>query len=122
MDRRDHPIEARELLRRDIDLAVRADVRLDARKDAELRVPLPHQLDLLELPGQTTFAQVMRVVGDRVVLVATRDGCRDHLLECRLAVRRPVRVRMQVAAQVGKLDEVRQLAAPRRIELPAVLA
>ena len=62
------------------------------------------------------------MVGDGVVLVAARRRALEHLLERALAVGRPVRVRVQVAAHVAQLDELRQLAAPRRLELAAVLA
>ncbi len=47
--RRDDPVEQREILVRDVDLAVRADVRLDPREDAQLREPRAQLLDLLEL-------------------------------------------------------------------------
>ncbi len=57
-----------------------------------------------------------------VVLVAARDRALDHLLERVLAVGRPVRVRVQVAADISQLDELRQLAAPRRLQLAGVLA
>ena len=67
-------------------------------------------------------AEVVRVVGDRVVLVAARHRALEHLLERALAVGRPVRVRVQVAADVAQLDELRQLAAPRRLQLARVLA
>ena len=62
------------------------------------------------------------MVGDGVVLVAARRRALEHLLERALAVGRPVRVRVQVAADVAQLDELRQLAAPRRLQLPRVLA
>ena len=81
-----------------------------------------HLLDLLELRGKPSLAQVVRVIGDRVVLVAARRRRGDHLLERVLAVLRPVRVRVHVAAQVAELDERRQLAAACSLELAAVLA
>ena len=62
------------------------------------------------------------MVGDRVVRVAARGRRFDHLLERVLAVGRPGRVRVQVAAHVADLDELRQLAAPRRLELAGRLA
>ena len=78
--------------------------------------------DLLRLRLEPPLAQVVRVVGDGVVLVAARDRGAHHLLERVLAVGRPVRVRVQVAAEVAQLDELRQLAVARRLELAAVLA
>ena len=114
--RGDDPVEQREILVGDVDLAVRADVRLDAGEDRQLREALAQRLDLLELRVQPAVAEVVRVVGDGVVLVAARDRALEHLLERALAVGRPVRVRVQVAADVAQLDELRQLAraAPPR--------
>ena len=120
--RRDDPVEARELVLRHVDLAVRPDVRLDAREDPQLRIALAHLLDRLELRCEPAVAQVVRVVGDRVVLVAALDRRRDHLLERVLAVGRPVGVGMEIAAQLGELDERRELVSPCRLELAARLA
>ncbi len=117
MHGRDDPVELLQILFRDIDLAVGADVRLDAVEDRELRIPLADRLDLLELRVHAAVAQVVRMVGDRVVRIATYGRRLDHLLERVLAVGRPVRVRVQVAAHVADLDELRQLAAPCRLEL-----
>src|SRR5579859_4329501 len=119
--RRDDPVEQREILLRDVDLAVRADVRLDTGEDRELREPPAQRLDLLELRLEPALAQVVRVVGDGVVLVAARNRAFEHLLERALAVGRPVRVRVEVAADVAQLDELRQLTLPRRLELARVL-
>ena len=62
------------------------------------------------------------MVGDRVVLVSARDRTLEHLLERALAVGRPVRVRVQVAADVAQLDELRKLASPGSLQLAGVLA
>ena len=121
VDGGDDPVEQREILLGDVDLAVHADVRLDAGEDRELREAGAQPLDLLELGVQAPLAEVVRVVGDGVVVVAARDRPLEHLLERALAVGRPVRVRVQVAAHVGDGDEGRQLAAPRRLELARVL-
>src|SRR5437763_3737980 len=120
--RRDYPVERREILVCHVHLAARADVRLDAGEDPELRKSLPRSLDLLELRLQTSLAEVVRVVSDRVVLVSARDRTLEHLLERALAVGRPVRVRVQVAADVAQLDELRKLASPGSLQLAGVLA
>jgi len=104
--RRDDPVERGQFVLRHVDLAVRADVGLDAREDAQLRVLRPHGLDLLELLREPPIAEVVRVIRDRVVLVPASERSSDHLLERVLPVGRPVRVRVQVAAQVFQLDEV----------------
>ena len=88
----------------------------------QLRIPRAHLLDLLELRGHAAVAEIVGVVGDRVVRVAARDRRLDHLLQRALPVRGPVRVRVQVAAHLSELDELRQLPAPRRLELAVVLA
>ena len=117
----DDPVEAGELLLRHVDLAARPDIRFDAGENAELRIPLPHLLDLVELLREPAFTQVMRVIRDRVVLVPARRSRGDHFLERVLAVGRPVRVRVQVTAHLGQLDELRELAPARGVELAAVL-
>jgi len=96
--RSNDPVEKRKLLFRHIDLTVRSDVRLDAGEDLQLRIPHAHLLDLFELLREPSVAQVMRVVGDPVVLVAAIERGDDHLLQRVLAVCRPVSVRMQIAA------------------------
>ena len=72
---------------------------------------LRSRLDLLELRVEAAVAEVVRVIGDGVVVVAARGRRLEHLLERVLAVGRPVRVRVQVAADVAELDKLRQLAA-----------
>ena len=77
--------------------------------------------DLLGLRLEPPVAQPPRVVADRDVATAAVLGRQHHLLERRTAVR-PVRVHVEVALQVGELDEARQLAVARRLELAPVLA
>ena len=76
---------------------------------------LVQRVDRLRLPAQQVAAQPLRVIADRVVRVPARLRSRDHVLERVLAVG-PRRVRVQIAAQVRQLDELRQRArrAPRR--------
>ena len=62
------------------------------------------------------------MVGETEELVAARGRGTRHLLDRRLAVRRPGRVAVHLAAEVAELDELRQVAAPGRLELAAVLA
>ena len=119
---RDHPLSGGEHLVRHVDLAVRPDVRLDPLEQPKRREPLVERVELGVLRLHPAFPQVVRVVGHGQVAVATRLGRRRHLLGARLAVRRPGRVRVQVALQVAQLDEVGQLAEARRFELAEVLA
>src|SRR5579862_109937 len=121
VNRRDDPVEPSEILVGHVHLAVRTDVGLDAGEDRQLREALAERLDLLELRVEAAVAEVVRVVGDRVVLVAARDRRLEHLRERVLAVGRPVRVRVEVATDVLHLDELRQLTRPRRLELAGVL-
>ena len=119
MERGDHPVAAGERLVVDVERAVGADVDLDPAQDPERLQPLVQRRDLLPLAREPVAAQVVRVVGDREVLVAARPiaaAAISSIVSCR---RRPGRVRVQVAAQVAELDELRQLAAPRRLELAA---
>ena len=120
MDGGDDPVEAREVLVGDVELAVRADVDLDPLQELERheRVQL---VDPLALLLQPPVAQAVRVVADRVVRVPLLDRARDHRLE-RVAAVRPGRVRVQVAAQVAGLDQLRQPVAARGVELAEILA
>ena len=61
------------------------------------------------------------MVAEGEILVPERPRRQRHLLDGRLSVR-PGRVAVEVAAQVGPLDEHGQLALPRRLELAPVLA
>src|SRR5438034_4817393 len=61
------------------------------------------------------------MVGDREVCVPAFARRERHLLERVLAVR-PCRMTMEVALDVGQLDELRQLPVPCRFELPGVLS
>ena len=117
---RDDPLSRRQLLVCDVEVAVGADVHLDPLDDPE-RNALLQRVDRLGLTGEQISAQPLRVIADRVVLVALLDGACDHRLQRVLAVG-PGRVRVQVAADVRELDELRQLPLARRLELAAVLA
>ena len=76
--------------------------------------------DLLALAADVVGGQAAhgadgrRVVADREVVVAALARGAAHLLDARAAVR-PGRVAVQVAADVGELDERRRLAAERRL-------
>ena len=61
------------------------------------------------------------VVGQDLVGVAAPPGGLGHDLDREVAVG-PVRVAVQVAAQVGEVDQVGQPAGQRRLDLAAVLA
>ena len=62
------------------------------------------------------------MVGEAEELVAAGGRGAGHLLDRRLAVRRPRRVAVHLAAEVAELDEPGSVAPPRRLELAAVLA
>ena len=118
---RHHPVELREQLVGDVDLAVGADVHLDPLQDPERRQRSLRASISSHWRCSRPSRRRVRVVAEREVLVAERLRGERHLLDRRLPVR-PGRVAVQVAAQVGALDELRQLALARRVELAAVLA
>ena len=118
VQRRDHPLARGHVLVRQVERRVRADVDLDPAQDPEGRQPLVHGVDLLRLRPELAVAEVVRMVGHREVLVAARLGGQRHLFD-RLLPSFDHVVRMEVAAQIAKLDERRQLAASCcRFQLP----
>ncbi len=88
-----------------------------------LAVHAAHLLALGEhlLDSHPLHEQVRRVVGDRVIGVTARGGGRHHRLQAGGAVGQ-IGMRVQVTAQVIHGHQVRKFAAPRGIDLPAVLA
>ena len=105
-----------------VERAVGADVDLDPLQDPERLQPLVERVDLLVLRLEPAVAQVVRVVGDGVVLVAARRARRDHLLERVLRPSDQVVWECRSPLDVAELDELRQLALARGLELAAVLA
>ena len=79
-------------------------------------------IDLPVLRLHPALPQVVRVVGDREVLVAALDRRERHLLDGVVPVRRPRRVRVQIALELSQLDELRQRPVARRLQLAGVLA
>ena len=67
-----HPVELREHLVGDVELAVGADVHLDPLQDPERRQPLVERVDLLPLRSSRPSRRHVRVVADREVLVPER--------------------------------------------------
>jgi len=61
------------------------------------------------------------MVGDGVILVPAGPRRQDHLLE-RFATVRVGRVRVQIPFEILQLDEFRELAFARRLELARVFA
>ena len=115
-----HPVELGEHVVGEVEPAVGQDVALDPAQDAERRQQLVGGRDLLALAADVVGREAAdgadgrRVVADRDVLVAALARRAAHLLDARAAVR-PRRVAVQVAADVGDLDERRRLAAERRL-------
>ena len=62
------------------------------------------------------------MVGQREVAIAAPLRLERHLLDRALPVRRPRRVAVELADEVARLDERRQAAVARGLELAAVLA
>src|SRR5437762_7895189 len=122
VQRGDDPVASGQGLVVDVERPVGADVHLDPLQQPEAAESLVEGLDLAVLLLEPTFAQVVRVVGDREVRIAAALRLGRHLLDRVLAVRRPARVRVEVAAQVAQLYERRQLTLPRRFQLTEVLA
>ena len=113
-----HPVELGEDVVGKVEPAVGKDVALDPAQDAERREQLVGRGDLLALAAHVVGREPAhgadggRVVADRDVVVAAVAGRAAHLLDARPAVR-PRRVAVQVAADLGELDERRRLAAER---------
>ena len=116
-----HPVELGQHVVGQVERAVAADVDLGAAQDPERRELLVRGGDLLGLAAQRVGvearddAHVRRVVADREVLVAELARRERHLEHGRPAVR-PGRVAVEVAADVGELDEraaARRGTAPR---------
>ena len=123
----DHPVERLDQVVGVVERAVEADVDLRAGEQAEAAfalVPLADLLDPLPEPlGGDVVAEAVagRVVGDRHVGVAALAAGLGHLLE-RVAAVGEGRVGVEVAADVAELDQVRQLALARRLQLAPPLA
>ena len=115
MERELHPVELGEHVVGEVERPVGADVALGAAQDAEGSEQLVRRRDLLALAaevvrGQTRDdADVRRVVADREVLIAELLRGAGHLLDRGLPVR-PRRMHVQIAADLGHLDERRRLA------------
>ncbi len=105
-----HPLELGEHLVGKVERAVREDVGLDPAQDPEGRELVVRRRDLLALAPHVVGveaghdADVARVVADRDVLVAEIAGRGPHLQHGRAPVR-PRRVTVEVAADLGQLDE-----------------
>ena len=101
-----------------IDPAVVQDVGLDPMQDRQCGKLLAHERDLVALPLEAVAIEraerrrVLGVIGDRDVLVSERAALGDHVMQCVA----PVAVRgvhVQVAANVGALDEAGQRSRKR---------
>src|SRR5436309_2446133 len=109
-----HPTAA-SLRHRELEVRLRANL-VAVRGDDELQAGLLRR-------ARVDVAQVEAV---RLAVDLEERACLErpleHPLEGALAVCRPVRVRVQVAADVAQLDELRKLPAPRGLQLAGVLA
>jgi hypothetical protein len=120
MDAGLHPLELGQRVVGEVEPTVGEDVALDPAQDAERRQRVVGRRDLLGLPADVvgvrpwTAPTAGRVVADREVVVAALARGAAHLLDARASVR-PRRVAVQVAADVGRRDERRRLAAERRL-------
>ena len=142
VDRGDDQVEARQQVVLEVERAVGADLELAAVEEPEapgrrrrrgrpgrfLRrepgVERGDDLDLLRDPVRGQAAgdrERLRVVGQDLVGVAARAGGLGHDLDRVMAVG-PVGMAVEVAAQVGQVDEGRQPAGQRRLDLAGVLA
>ena len=126
VDGRQHHVQLGKEVIREIHAPVGQDVALAPGEDADpvLRLERPDARDLLaQLLGRepARHRRGARVVGDDDVLVAARLGLGHQPLERQPPVG-PVRVGVQVPADVLRGDEVRQTAAERRLDLARVLA
>ena len=117
--RRDDPVELREHLVGDVERAVGADVDLDSAQHPERLHALVDGFDLPPLRLHPPVAQVVRVIGQAEEPVAATLRLRRHLLDRVLAVGGPGRVAVHLAAEVGELDELRQLSARAAASSPS---
>ena len=114
------PVELRQRIVGEVEPAVGQDVALDAAQDAERLQRLVGGGDLLALAADVVAGEAAggadrrRVVADREVLVAAVTGRAAHRLDAEAAVA-PGRVRVQVAADVGLLQERRGRAGEGRL-------
>ena len=122
VERGDHPVELGEHVVVDVERAVGPDVRLDPAEHAKRLQARVDLVDLLPLRLEPAVAEVVRVVGEAQEPVAAALRGERHLLDRALAVRRPGRVAVHLAAEVAELDERRKLAVSRRRDLGRPLA
>src|SRR5215207_11424593 len=129
VDAGDDPVEGGDEVVGIVEGAVEADVDLRAGEEPEvlLAVTLVPGADLLDpLPealGGDVVAEAVAggVVGDRQVLIATVARRLGHLLDAVTPVGEGG-VGVEVALEVADLDQLRQLAFARRLQLAAALA
>ena len=127
VDAGDHPVERGQEVVGVVEGAVDADVDLRAGEEAEAAlalVPLPDLADPLPEPllGDVVAEPVAgRVVGDRHVGVAAGAAGLRHLLQGVAPVGEG-RVAVELAADVGDLDQLRERALARRPQLAPALA
>jgi hypothetical protein len=124
--RREDHVELGEDIVRKVHAPVGQDVALRAREDPDLEARL-ELADQLTLRTQLLHAEAvrdgrgLRVVRHDDVLVAPRLRRRHELVE-RVPTIRPVGVRVQIAAQIGRGHEARETASTDRFHLAVVLA
>ena len=126
VDRADDEVEALERLVRQVHAPVGQDVALHGAQDADLRVLLLDRGDRLRLLREAGPVEApkegldLRVVAHADVLVAQRLGPGDHHLEGVVAVG-PVRVHVEIAADVVERHEIREVPLEGRLDLAPVL-
>jgi len=112
MRRGHHELEHAPLRLQQVERTVGENIRLDPLEDAEAAgVPGVDRVDLEMLPAHGLHAhavrdrQPVRMVGDPEALMTAREACLHHGLE-RLRPVAPRRVHLEVAAEVGRRDDV----------------
>src|SRR5690606_10284561 len=122
----DHEVELRQVLIRQVEAAVAQDVHLHALEDLDAFDLAAHGIDLLPLPFEALGGHTVRdargpaVVGDGHVPVAPSLAGARHGFDRVLAIA-PGGVHLEVAADVAELEELRQPALLRGLDLAAIL-
>ena len=124
MHRRDNEIELREATIRQIEGAVRLDIAFDAREQPDAGAFRVDRADPRRVIGGVPLVEAIRhgqrltVIGDREILEPGRARRFGHRSDIVPAVGL-ARVAVQIAAEVGTLDQPRQRVRFGRLDLAA---
>ncbi len=128
VDAAHHDIQLRQGVFFEIHLAVAPDVALQTGKDSDaqttLLIELAHvlgEVDRSFLIETIRHRQSLGMIGNSDVFVAQRARRFGHLFQRRAAIGLGG-MHVQIAANVGKLDQLGQAASERSLDFAAILA